>query len=126
MSFSSFKGSTKNLFDFELSQNGMETNSLLIFEEITIELEAYLSRESNNEDSTDGIVDLLWSLSDSGQEEFYESISGDSDKIRFLWALTRILALLLNTKINMAEKIKRILKIAIETAIKMWQEPKPL
>ena len=84
MSFSSFKGSTKNLFDFELSQNGMETNSLLIFEEITIELEAYLSRQSNNEDSTDGIVDFLSSLSDSGQEEFYESISGDSDKIRFL------------------------------------------
>ena len=104
----------------------METNNLLIFEEITIELEAYLSRQSNNEDSTDGIVDFLSSLSDSGQEEFYESISGDSDKIRFLWARTRILALLLDTKTNMAEKIKRILKIAIETAIKMWQEPKPL
>ena len=84
MSVSSFKGSTKNLFDFELSQTGMETNSLLIFEEITIELEAYLSRESNNEDSTDSILDLLSSLSTSGQEEFYESISGDSDKIRIL------------------------------------------
>ena len=104
----------------------METNSTLIFEEITRELEAYLSRESNDEDSADGTFDLLPSISDSAQEEFDELISGGSDKKRFLRALSRIFALLFNTKVGTAEKIKRILKIVIETTLKIWQEPKPL
>ena len=98
----------------------METISALIFKEITRELEAYLSRESNNEDSTDGIFEFLSSISDSVQEEFDELISGDSDKKRFLRALSRIFALLLNTKVNTAEKIKRILKVTIEMTLKIW------
>ena len=126
MSVSNFEGLTENLFNFELSQAGVETNSALIFEEITKELEAYLSRESNDEDSTDGIFDPLSSISDSVPEEFDELISGDTDKKRFLWALSRIFALLLNTKVDTADKIKRALKIAIEMTIKIWQEPKPL
>ena len=126
MSVSNFEGSTENLFDFEPSQAGVETNSALIFEETTRELEAYLSRESNDEDSTDDIFDHLPSISDSVQEELDELISSDSDKKHFLWALSRILALLLYTKVDTAEKIKRILKTSIETTLKIWQEQKPL
>ena len=126
MSLSNFEGSTENLFDFEPSRAVVETNSALIFEEITRDLEEYLSRESNDEDSTGSIFDLLSSISDSVQGEFDELISSDSDKKRFLWALSRIFALLPNTKVDTAEKIKRILKIAIETTLKIWQEPKPL
>ena len=48
ISFSNSKGSTENLFDFKLSQVGVETDSALIFEEITKELEAYLA--GGNED----------------------------------------------------------------------------
>ena len=59
MSVSNFEGSTQNLFDLDLSQAGVETNSALIFGEITRELEAYLSRESNDEDSTEDIFDFL-------------------------------------------------------------------
>ena len=124
MLVSNFEGSTENLFDFELSQVGVETNNSLIFEEITREPEAFLARESNDKELTDGVFDLLSSISDSVQEEIDELISGDSDKKCFLWALSRIFALLLNTKVNTAEKIRRIFKIAIETAIKIWQEPK--
>ena len=65
------------------------------------------------------------SISDSVQEEFDELFSGHSDKKHFLWALSRIFALLPNTKVDKAEKIKIILKIVIETTIKIWQEPKP-
>ena len=118
MSVSNFEGSMENLFYFKPSQAGVETNSALIFEEIIRELESYLSRESNDKDSTDNIFDLLLSI--------FDLVSGDSDKKRFLRALSRIFALLLNTKVNTAEKIKRILKIATETTLKIWQEPKPL
>ena len=104
----------------------METSSALIFEEITIELKVYLSRKCNNEDSTDGIFDPLSSISDLVQEEFNELISGDNDKKHFLRVLSRIFTLLLNTKVDPAEKIKRILKIAIETTLKILQEQKPL
>ena len=71
------------------------------------------------------IFDLLSSISDSAQEEFDELISGDSNKDRFLRALLRIFAPLLSTKVDTAEKAKNFLKIAIETTIKIWQEPKP-
>ena len=124
MSVSYSEGSMENLFDFEQLHVGIETNKVQILEEINRELEAYLARECNDQDLKDGVFDLLSSISDSVQEEFDKLISGDSDKKHFLQALSRISALLLNTKIQKAEKIKRILKIAIETTIKIWQELK--
>ena len=51
-----------------------------LFEEIDKELEAYLSKENNDMDSTDGIFDFLSQISDSVQEEFDEILSSDSDK----------------------------------------------
>ena len=126
MSVSNFEGSTQNFFDLGLSQAGVETNIALIFEEITRKLEAYLSRESNEEDSTDDIFDFFSWISDSVQEEFDELISSDSDKKRFLRALSGIFAFVLNTKVDTAEKIKIISKTVIETTLKIWQEPKPL
>ena len=126
MSVSIFEGSTENLFDF-LAVTGWGGNQQCAdFWGITIDLEVYVSRKSNNEDSTDGIFDPLSSISDLVQEEFNGLISGDNDKKHFLWVLSRIFTLLLNTKVDLAEKIKRILKIAIETTLKILQEPKPL
>ena len=58
MSVGNSEGSTENLFDFEQSQASAETNNVLIFEEITRELEAYLARETDDKDSTDSIFDL--------------------------------------------------------------------
>ena len=120
MSVGNSEGSRENLFDFQQSQAGVETNNALIFEEISRDL----ATESDDQNSTDGIFDLLSSISDSVQEEFDELISGDSNKKHFLQVLSRMFALFINTKVDTAEKIKRILKIAIETTIKIWQEPK--
>ena len=105
-------------------QAGFKSDNALILEEITRELKAYLARESGDEDSTGSIFDILPSISDSVQEEFDEVISDYSDKKLFLRALSRIFALLLNTKVDTAEKIKRNLKIAIEMTLKIWQEPR--
>ena len=93
-------------------------NTTLIFEEINKELEKYLLDDA---DSTDGIFDFLESLSAKVQEEFDDLLEGDSDKKRFIEALTRIFALLLNTKVNTTDKVKQILKIAMETTLKIWQ-----
>ena len=63
-------------------------------------------------------------LSVKVQEEFNELIDGNSDKKQFESSLTRIFALLLNTKVETADKIKKILKIAVETTLKTRQVPK--
>lgn len=125
MLVSSSQELVENLFESEQSWAGVETNIALVFEEITRELEAYLVRESSDQDSTDGVSDHFSSIFDAVQEEF-ELISGDDDKKRFLQALSRIFALLLNTKVDTAEKIKIILKIAIERTLKVWSGPKSL
>ena len=96
----------------------------LLLKEINKELEAFLSEESNGNDATNEVFDFLSQLSVSVQEEFDELLAGDSDKKRFVRALSRIFALLLNTKLDTAKKIKRIIKFAIETTLKIWQEPR--
>ena len=96
----------------------------LLFEEINKELEAFLSRENNDNDARDRVFNFLSQSSDSVQEEFDKLLAADSDKKRFVRVLPRILALLLNTKVDTTEKIKRIIKIATETTLKIWQEPR--
>ena len=58
-----------------------------------MELEALLSKENNDTDSTDGIFDFLSQISDSAQKEFDERLSRDSNKKRFVRALPRIFGL---------------------------------
>ena len=93
-------------------------------EEINKEIEAFLSRKNDDKDVTDWVSDFLRDLSDSVQEEFGKLLAGCSDKKGFVRSLSRIFPLLLNAKVAIVEKIKRIIKIAIETTLKMWQEPK--
>ena len=114
----------ENLFSLEQIWAGTETDNTLIFEEITRELEAYLLEESDDADSTDGVSDFLTLLADQVQGEFEEFLDDNSNKKRFIRALSKIFALLLNTKVDTAEKIKKILKIAIETTTEIWSEPK--
>ena len=98
---------SENLFGLEHIVADNETNNTLIFEEITRKLEAYLLEESDDADSTDGVFDFLISLADQVQEEFEELLDSNSDKKRFLRTLSKIFALLLNTKVDTAEKIKK-------------------
>ena len=93
-------------------------------EEINKEIEVFLSRKNDDKDATDWVSDFLRDLSDSVQEEFGKLLAGYSDKKEFVRSLSRIFPLLLNAKVDIVEKIKRIIKISIETTLKMWQEPK--
>ena len=95
-----------------------------LFEEIN--KEPFLSKENNDTDSTDGILDFLSQISYSAQEEFDELLNGHGDKKRSVKSLSKIFTLLLNTRVDTAEKIKRIIKIAIQMTLKIWQEPKHL
>ena len=111
---------------FSLEQIEIENTSVeatFTFEETHKEIREYLTEEIET-DLTDGVFDFLENLTNRLQEDFDELIGKDNYKKRFVKALTRIFALLLNTKVDTADKIKRILRIAIETTLKIWQGPK--
>ena len=76
-----------------------------MFKEITTELEEFLLRENDNADSTDDVFEFLVEISNQAQEEFDKLFGKGTDKKRFLKLLTKIIALLLITKVNTAEKI---------------------
>ena len=123
MSLTETKEQTENLFDYS-TDNSDKIAGAELLEKINKELEVFLSTETNEVNEADKIFDLLRDLSDSVQEECEELVAGNSDKKHFVRALSRIFALLLNTKVDTAKKIKRILKIAIETSLKIWREPR--
>ena len=116
--------SSANFFGFEQIEADSGVDPTLIFEEINKELEEYLLEKSINTDSTNGVFDLLETLNNQVQENFDELIGEDTNKKRFITALTRILALLLNTKVDTVDKIKRIFKIAADSTSKVWQGQK--
>ena len=111
--------STENLFGFKQIEVDSGVEVTLTFEEINKELEEYLLEKSIDTDSTDGVFDFLETLGNRVQKNFDELIGEDNDKKRFIKALTRIFALLLNTKVDTADKIQRILKIVVETTLKI-------
>ena len=111
---------SENVFGFVVKETESIINNTLLFEAITTELEEYLLRKGDNADSTKGVLEVLTSLSKQVQEEFDELFGEDTNKKRFLKSLSKIFALLLNTKVTTAEKIKKIIKIALETTVKIW------
>ena len=116
--------SGNDLFGLEqIEVEKTSANSTLMFEEIHKEIREYLTEEIDT-DSTDGVFDLLENLTNRLHEDFDKLIGGDTDKKRFVKALMQIFALLLNTKVSTTDKIKRILKIAIEATLKIWRGPK--
>ena len=97
-------------YDEELLVNYYRSDTkdqVRLFEEINKELEAFLTKETNDNEATDGIFHFLSTISDSVQEEFDKVVSGDSQKKRFLKVLSRIFALLLNTKVDTVEKLNK-------------------
>ena len=117
--------SSNNLFELEqivVKNTGVDATR--IFKKIHKEIGDYLTGQGQDADSTDGVFDFLENLTSSLHEDFDELIGEDTDKKRFVKAQTHIFALLLNTKVVTADKIKKIPRIAIKTTLKIWQGPK--
>ena len=113
---------SENLFRFPQIEPESNTDNTLIFEENSRELEEFLLRENNNADPTDGVFELLVEILNQVQGEFDELLGEDTDKKQFLKSLSKIFALLLNTKVKTVEKILKIIKIALETTVKYGQD----
>ena len=91
---------------------------------ITDEIEQFIMGENNNSDATDGAFEVLSAIAESIKEDFEKLIDTGRDKKKFIKTLSKVFALLLNTKVNTIDKIKRILKITVETTLEIWQGPR--
>ena len=96
---------SENIFRFPQIEPESNTDNTLIFKENSRELEEFLLRENNNADPTDGVFELLAEILNQVQEEFDELLGEDTNKKQFLKSLSKIFALLLNTKVKTVEKI---------------------
>ena len=85
------------------------------FQEVEKELKEFLLEQQVEGDSKDEAFEFVDNLTNRIQEEFDEIIGQDTDEKSFIKLLIRIFALLLNTKVDSVNKIKRIIKIAINT-----------
>ena len=115
----------ENLFSFPQIDPEPNADNTLIFEEVLSELEEFLLRENDNADSTDDVFEFLAKISNQIQREFLTNWSAKiPTKNASLKSLSKIFGLLLNTKVNTAEKIKKLIKIALETTVKIWSGQK--
>ena len=105
---------SENLFGLHETETDQIVDKTLLFEAITTELEEYLLRESDDADSTGVVFEVLSSISEQVQEEFNELLREDSCKKRFLKSLSKILTLLLNTKVTTPKKVKKLFKITLK------------
>ena len=103
-------------------KNEIEIDTCLCSKKLERELSEHLLEEKSESDSTDGAFGFIENLTNKLQTGFDETIGGDSEKKQFIRSLTRIFAMLLNTKVDSVDKLKKIIKIAINTVVKLWSE----
>ena len=107
------------LFDMELDAQPKIGNTSFVFDNIITEFDEYLLEGKVESDAEDGLFSIVESVTNRLQESFDELIGDDTNKKRFIKSLTQIFALLINTKVGTVNKIKRILRIAVETTLKI-------
>ena len=114
--------SSECLFDVELDTEPKVPGTPFIFENIIYALEEYMLEEQIESDAEDRFLSIGESITNKVQEDFGELIGDDTDKKRFIESLTKFSALLLNTKVDIINEIKTILRTAVKTTLKLWQD----
>ena len=103
--------SQPDLFEMEWGtinqKNEIEIDASFMFQEIERELSEYLLEEKSEGDSTDGAFNFIENLKNKLQTKFEETIGGDCQKRQLIRSLTRIFAILLNTKVDSVDKLKK-------------------
>ena len=104
---------------FELETDIEELKRILpisLFKEIESEVNQQLL--NNREDLTDGPIAFIENLYNIIQSKFDELLGDNNDKKVFLRSLTQIFTILLSVRADSTDKIKQIVKIAINEVLK--------
>ena len=114
-----------DLFEIEIDniRDFQSPKPTSLFEEIEQELSQKLFSNGSGGNSTDGPLNFIENLIDNLQAEFDETLGESGDKKLFIRSLTKIFTILLSVKADSAEKIRQIVKIAINALIKIWPGP---
>ena len=108
-----------NLFGLEQIDNNKILDTSLISEEINRELEEYLLEKKQRRWLNWRRFWICRGFIQTHTKRIWQINWWRQQKKQFIKALTRIFALLLNTKVETADKIKEILKIAVEMTLKI-------
>ena len=107
--------SSGDLFNMEIDwEVKEEIDTPFLFEEIEKELKTYLLQQKVKGDSADGAFDFIDNLTKRIQEDFNKIVRENSDKKSFIKSLARACTLLLNTKVDTVDKIKKYLKLLLK------------
>ena len=112
---------SEDLFEMDFDNMG-DLQSLLsnsLFQEIEQELSQKLFNNESVSDFTDGPLDFTENLVKNLQAEFDETLGESGNKRLFIRSLTKIFTILLSIKADSTEKIRQIVKIAIDAVIKI-------
>ena len=112
---------SEDLFEMDFDNMG-DLQSLLsnsLFQEIEQELSQKLFNNESVSDFTDGPLDFTENLVKNLQAEFDETLGESGNKRLFIRSLTKIFTILLSIKVDSTEKIRQIVKIAIDAVIKI-------
>ena len=112
---------SEDLFEMDFDNMG-DLQSLLsnsLFQEIEQELSQKLFNNESESDFTDGPLDFTENLVKNLQAEFDETLGESGNKRLFIRSLTKIFTILLSIKADSTEKIRQIVKIAIDAVIKI-------
>ena len=113
---------SEDLLEMDFDNMG-DLQSLLsnsLFQEIEQELSQKLFNNESESDFTDGPLDFTENLVKNLQAEFDETLGESGNKRLFIRSLTKIFTILLSVKADSAEKIRQIVKIAINVLVKIW------
>ena len=118
------KKSEFDLFEIEVENisngEGLSFYPASIFQEIKQEVSQKLFNTENGDDSTDGPLNFIENLVNNLQTEFDKTLGENVDKRPFVRSLTKIFRILVSVKADSAEKIKQMIKIAINAFLKLW------
>ena len=112
---------SEDLFEMDFDNMG-DLQSLLsnsLFQEIEQELSQKLFNNESESDFTDGPLDFTENLVKNLQAEFDKTLGESGNKRLFIRSLTKIFTILLSIKADSTEKIRQIVKIAIDAVIKI-------
>ena len=114
--FDQFEMEVENISDGE----GLSFYPASLFQEMKQEVSQKLFNTENGDDSTDGPLNFIENLVNNLQTEFDKTLGENVDKRLFVRSLTKIFTILLSVKADSTEKIKQMIKIAINAFLKLW------
>ena len=111
----------ENLFEFESEEIKEEEQlPVEIFQEIEAELCNHILHTAEG-DETEGTIDFIKEIVENIKLEV-DSLVQNNNKKTFLNTLSKIITILLSVEVETPEKIIKVVKFIVSTAIKKWLE----